>query len=329
MKVLTYFSQLQCLKDEGCVVTIGNFDGLHIAHRKIFTDLKAAAKKKKAKTLVITFARDNETMTSLRCKPLLTSLDHKLLLMQEMGIDYCFVFKLSPRLQSIAAVDFLNDVLFKKFPIKRLVVGYNFRFGKDRVGCTRLIREFAAARHIECHIENEMRYKAACVSSTRIRSLVAEGELRVVASLLKRHYSVLAEVVSGAGRGTSLGFPTANLHVYSEVLPPCGVYMVKVSILDIVRKKDSQGEILTPHFLKKDVIGVLNIGFTPTFVAQVKGNTVPIVEVHILDYAGDIRGKMVEVMFYKRVREERGYSSVDELCAQIDVDIRQTRKYFC
>jgi len=323
MKVFQYFSELKKWNTKNIVCTIGNFDGVHSAHQKILSDLNLLAKKRNAKSFVITFKNHPLQVGKQKEKPILTSVPHKLILFDRAGIDACFVLAFNKRFKEMSPNDFLSKVLFNHFRISHLTVGYNFFFGKNRAGNTELIAESAKERGIDFSVVNSIRMQNEVVSSSRIRELVTEGKMQRVEKMLGRKYSVLATVVKGAGRGTELGFPTANLDVHSEVLPPKGVYIVHVNAC-----RNTLGSFGKVRDVKHDCCytpykGVLNLGVTPTF-----GSHIPFhAEVHIPNVKQDFRGKLLEVTFYDKIRDEKKFASAADLCAQISKDLRRVKDY--
>ncbi len=326
MYIIKHFTQLREWEKEGFVCTIGNFDGVHIAHKKIMSNVKRIAKKRRKRSLVITFDYHPLQVGAEKKKPILTFLDHKLLLLSRAHIDACFVFSFRKELRNVDADSFLRKILFKKFPIEHLIVGYNFRFGKDRKGTPRLIQDVARKYDVSCSVQQQVLYNNNRISSTRLRMLVARGKLAIAEKMLGRKYSVFATVVSGAGRGkTILGFPTANLDVHSEVLPPQGVYVVRVTVHETSMSNTKKGKKFNEHCLGKKLLGVLNFGSSPTF----DDGTPTHAEVHIINGVKDnLRGKLLEVEFYKRIRNERKFPSVQSLCRQIETDIKYAVRYF-
>lgn len=324
MIIIETFKELEKWKSERFVATIGNFDGLHIAHQKIIHSVVREAKKKKMLSMVITF-RNHPLQTGPRKKkPVLTAHDHKMLLLQRAGVDVCFVFSFNERLKKMKPIDFLEKTLFARFPLHALYVGYNFRFGKDRAGTTKMIEHYAKKYAVRCHIEKRVVSKNAKISSSRIRELITKGYLKQAAELLGKRYSVFADVVRGRGRGSLLGFPTANLDVHSEVLPPDGVYIVKVAIWNVRLKRLAKGIQVNETCVHKNLIGVMNLGLQPTF--DDAGCFCP--EVHILNLSENVRNKLLEVTFFKRIRAEKRFVSAPQLCLQIGKDIDQAQEFF-
>jgi len=328
MIVLQHLTQLKQCDRRPIVATIGNFDGVHSAHRKILQTVKRTARQKKARTMVITFNNHPHHVGAQKKKPILTSLLHRLILFKRDAIDLCYVFNFTVRLKNSSAEDFLKNILFKHFPLTHIIVGYNFRFGKNRTGTPAMIAAYARSKGIGCTIVKPIKQKQKKISSSRIRSLIAGGKLKQAETLLGKPYSMFAHIVRGEGRGKKLGYPTANLDVHSEVLPPEGVYIVTVAIWHVEKKREKKGIVLKESLAEEDLIGVLNLGHKPTFRKTTHKLAIPCAEVHIIDFFANIRDKLLEITFVKKIRDERKFSDHSMLCSQIKKDIVQTKRYF-
>ena len=324
MIVFDNFTQLKRWHNIKFVCTIGNFDGLHMAHQKLLRAVKHTAKRSHVRSLVITFRNHPQQVGKTKKKPILTSLQHKLVLLKHAGIDYCFVFSFHPALKNLSPEQFLHDVLFKRFPIAYIIVGYNFRFGKNRKGTPAVVDTYASHEGIRLTVQKPFTMGGMRISSSRIRKLISQGKLSKAGHLLGRRYSIFATVVRGLGRGTSLGFPTANLDVHSEVLPPCGGYIVKVNVWDIRFERTRRGTLIHDRILNKNLTGVCNLGYAPTF-GDVRS---PRAEVHIPGFTCNFKGKLLEVTFYDKIRKEKKFASPLELRKQIEKDIHKAILYF-
>ncbi len=324
MIVLDTYDQLKKFSKIDCVCTIGNFDGVHKAHQKLLGVIKRTAASKHARSLVITFKNHPHQVGKKKKKPILTSLEHKLFLLKRSGVDLCFVFSFNSFFKNLSPEKFLQDILFKKFSISELIIGYNFRFGRNREGNAALVRRHALRRGIKLVVQKPLKIGDVRVSSSLIRSLVSRGKLIQAQRLLGRKYSVFANVVKGRGRGTLLGFPTANLDLHSEVMPPTGVYIVKVNIWDINFKKTKKGTIVSEKLINENVTGVCNLGYTPTF-----GDVpYPKAEVHFPGLKADFKDKLLEVTFYHKIRNEKKFPTVSKLKKQIEHDVKKAVLYF-
>ena len=318
MIVLDSYAQLKRWRAIHFVGTIGNFDGLHVAHQKLLNAVKRAAHSKHSRSLVITFKNHPHQVGKSKKKPILTALQHKLFLLERMNVDFCFVFSFRSALKNLSAEDFLSRILLKKFPLSNLMVG------KNRRGTPALVKKYASRTGITLTIQEQFKLAGVRVSSTCIRKLISRGELTTAERLLGRKYSVFATAVKGHGRGMALGYPTANLDVHSEVLPPLGSYIVKVHVWDIRVKRTKMGTYMHDRLLDKNIIAVCNLGYAPTF-GDIR---TPRTEVHMTRYRRNFTGKLLEVTFYKRIRKEKKFRAVSELRKQIARDIQKSRVYF-
>ncbi len=291
----------------GCVATIGNFDGVHLGHQAILRQLAARGRELGRPSLVMTFEPHPQEFFARETKPArLARLREKLAALAEAGVDRVLVARFDARLAAMSAEDFIGDLLVAKLGVEYLVIGDDFRFGKGRAGDFGLLERAGAACGFEVAHTPTFVVDGARVSSTRVREVLADGELALAARLLGRPYAVHGRVAHGDKRGRTIGFPTANVHLHREVTPLSGVYAVRLL-----------GAAPAP------LAGVANLGQRPTV-----GGTRNQLEVHLFDFCGDLYGRAVRVEFCARLREERRFGSLEALKAQIDADARQARAFF-
>lgn len=295
------------LKDP--VTAIGIFDGIHLGHRRVIKKvLNAAGPKRDA--VVITF--DPHPQTVLRPKktpPRIMSIEHRVRILEKMGIDAVVIIKFTSFLAEMTPEDFIKRVI-SGMGAKQVYVGSNFYFGKGKGGDVAALERIAFSCGIEVKTVNPVRYKGRIASSTWLRKLISSGNIEKAEKLLRRPVSVLGTVVSGDRRGASLGFPTANIDPHQEVIPPPGVYAVKVGIEN------------------KLFNGVLNIGFKPTFYGRsLKRRKEPHIEVHIVGFKGVLYGREIEIFFLKRLRRERKFKTADELKRRVEKDLFQAEQF--
>ena len=289
------------------VVTIGNFDGVHVGHRRIVQEAVSLAGERKLTSVVMTFEpHPIKVMKPGNGPPLITLGEQKLRLINDADIDVIFFIPFTKQFAEISARDFVQNILIKRIGMKELIVGYDYVFGRNREGNIKLLQEMGNHFDFAVHVVEPIRIDDSLVSSTSIRKLVHEGSLSKARALLGRDYQISGTVVKGKNRGGRLlGFPTANLKLIDELTPKVGVYAVKVLIDDQTYE------------------GLTNVGYNPTF-----GNGVFSVETHILDFSGDLLGKSIRVNFIQRLRDEKNFETIGDLADQIGEDVKDARALF-
>ncbi|MDP2927371.1 MAG: riboflavin biosynthesis protein RibF [Candidatus Omnitrophota bacterium] len=281
------------------VVALGVFDGLHLGHRNI---LQAAVKKAgqiKGTSLVLTFFPHPQGKESLY------SLEHRLRLIAELGVDVCIVVNFSRSFAKISAQDFIAKILVEKIRASFVYVGRNFRFGSQAAGDYRLLVKEAKRYKFRVKIFDVVKSGGLTISSTVIRRLIKNSKIKEAGELLGRRVSVLGTVIRGSRMGRLLGFPTANIKAHHEVIPPAGIYAVQIV------------------FSKKKYNGVCYIGKRPTIHLKNKAMRI---EVHIFDFHKNIYGKVLEIQFIKLIRLDQKFANLKDLSAQIQKDIISCRK---
>ncbi len=285
------------------VMTIGNFDGVHRGHKVLFQRVVDWAKKLGGQSVVMTFdPHPLQVLAPSRGPDFITSHGKKLELIEAEGIDATIVIPFSRDFAQISAHDFVKDLLVDRIGVKGIVVGYDYRFGRNREGDIRLLRELGSRYGFQVEMVSGIELDGTLVSSTAIRQLIRNGEIHEAERLLGRPYEIVGRVVKGRERGRLLGFPTANVDIQRQVPPKPGVYAVEVDI---------EGET---H------MGAANFGWNPTF-----GDPTPSLEVHVLDFDGDLYGKEIAVRFVERIRDERRFPGPEALVAQIRQDVETVR----
>jgi riboflavin kinase/FMN adenylyltransferase len=282
------------------VVALGVFDGVHLAHMRILEAALDWARRLKVKTVLVTFWPHPQK------EPSIYSLEHRLRLISQAGINVSIVICFNKTFARVSAENFVKKILLEKIKAKCILVGKNFRFGRGAEGDYKLLGKLAKQYGFKLRVFPVVRINNRTVSSTYIRRLIIQGNLSLARKLLTRPVSVLGTVKRGDSLGRRLGFPTANIDPHHEVLPPSGVYAVKIRL----------GE----HSLK----GACYIGSKPTF----KDKSEKGVEVYILNFKKNIYTQYLEIYFMKRIRKERKLRSSQGLIAQIKKDISSTRAYF-
>jgi len=297
----------------GSAAAVGVFDGFHLGHAKIIETLRAESRRLGVRSCVLTFRTHPRGVVTDDSPALVTSFEHRLVLLERAGVDAVVGVDFTADLAAMTARDFIERVARDGLGARALVVGHDASFGASREADASGIREIASEAHIQATVVGPVLVDGEPVSSTRVRERILKGDLPGAERLLGRRVSVLGRVVTGRGIGRTLGFPTANLDVHHEVRPPHGVYATWAIF------EDMGGERLA---------SVTNVGFSPTFVEEgaPEGEPERRIEVHLLDAPpGDLLGRVIEAEFVKGLREERRFASDAELSAQIARDAAEAR----
>jgi riboflavin kinase / FMN adenylyltransferase len=305
MQVFRTFEELAKHSQKVCLA-IGVFDGVHLGHQRVMGQARDDARAANGTAVVLTF--DPHPMRILqpdKAPLLLTSTDHKLALIDKLGMDACLLLTFDQPFSLTPPEQFINTVAHQTNQLQEICVGTRFRFGHDRAGDVRLMEALAPRYGFVAKEIQSVMLGEEMISSTAIRQHVLNGRLDNAAAMLGRTFSILGTVESGDQRGRELGFPTANLNPHDEVLPPDGIYAVRVVVG------------------KEQLGGVVNIGVRPTFAdAQPRR----VLEVHILDFTRELYGQKVEVLFLSKLRNEQKFSSAETLKTQIAADVRAARQ---
>jgi riboflavin kinase/FMN adenylyltransferase len=281
------------------VVALGVFDGVHLAHRKILLAAVKQAHAINGTSMVVTFWPHPQKENSIY------SLEHRLRLLSELGLDVCVVIRFNKKFSRVSAEGFVKNILLKQIGAHHLYVGKNFHFGKGAKGNFKTLQELSSRHNLKLKLFDVVKRNNQVMSSTYIRRLINRGELDAAAKILGRPVSILGTVIKGASIGKRLGFPTANIDPHHEVIPPSGVYMVKVI------------------FNNRGLKGICYIGSRPTFNAQKKN-----IEVYIFNFKKNIYGKYLEILFIEKIREDIKFSSPADLVKQIKKDLILVKKRF-
>jgi len=289
------------------VLALGNFDGLHRGHLKIIERVRRGAVERAATALVLTFdPHPPRIVRPEKAPPLLMTLDQKLGALEKAGVQGVAIVRFTQELSQWDPERFVKGVLVDWLRVAEVWVGADFLFGRNRSGNFTMLRTLGAQHGFRAEKIDAVRYKDFVVSSTRIRRLVAEGRVDEAGALLGHHVTLAGVVVRGAGRGTALGVPTANVRTDNELWPPNGVYATTATV----------GSVVYPS--------VTNIGVRPTF----QDLSTPAIEVHLLGVERDLYDQQIAVGFIQRLRDERRFADVDGLKAQLEADVRRVRRLF-
>ena len=294
MKILSNFN----LEQLPCVITIGNFDGVHLGHQALITEVKKRAHDLGLESAVITFEPNPKDYFSHdKLQTRISSLREKIELFNDLKIDRVHIIKFNQEFSKVTANQFIS-ILIDKLKVKEIVIGEDFCFGSGRKGGIKQL----SASSMNLNIQNKILIGDTRISSTSIRNLLANDNLEEANKFMGRPYSISGKVVHGEKRGRLIGFPTANIHMKHNRPPLKGVFAVKFQ----------------NHF------GVANLGIRPS----IKGENKLQLEVHLLNFSSDLYDQHVSVIFLKKLRDEKKFKSLDELKEQITLDVTKAKLFF-
>ncbi|MBP9854089.1 MAG: bifunctional riboflavin kinase/FAD synthetase [Candidatus Omnitrophica bacterium] len=288
------------------VLAIGVFDGVHVGHQKLIKKAVERAKVKRGQTIVMTFAP--HPVKVLRPEiylPYITSIPHRLQLIESLGVDVCIVVRFTKSFAQLSPENFIQRYLVDHIRPEEILVGEEFRFGRNREGTIETFQQAGAKLGFTADPMKSVKGLNGKIGSSAIRKLIAAGNISEAAQYLGRFVSLLGKVIKGDGRGKKIGFPTANIMLDDEVLPPLGVYVVLVKL---------------DHQTFK---GMANVGHRPSFKDQ--GSPITL-EVHIFDFDKNIYGKNILIEFVEKIREEKKFPNVDSLTSQLSKDAAISKK---
>ena len=294
--------------EQGCVLSIGNFDGIHTGHKKVITKLALRGKAMKLPTVVMLFEpQPLEFFLGENAPSRLMRLREKIIQFKRLPIDKLLVVKFNQFMANYEAEDFIFDFLVKKLNVKHLIIGDDFHFGKARCGNYAMLKEKGQEFGFQVEDTSSYYVDKNRVSSTLIRDALGSGDLSTAKLMLGRDYSVCGRVAHGKKRGRTIGFPTANILMFRKNTPIAGVFAVTMTGID-----------------NKEIQGIANVGTRPT----VEGGNKVILETHLIDFNQDIYGQYVEVHFKQKIRDEIRFQSLDDLKTQIKKDIVIAKRVF-
>jgi len=291
--------------DEASIVTIGTFDGVHLGHQQILKQLINTSRKSKLKSVLLTFFPHPRMVLqpdiSMR---LIQTIQEREKALQKTGLDYLVIHPFSTEFSRLSADDYVKQILVEQLNVRKVVVGYDHRFGRNRTASLEDMYHYADIHEFEVIEINAEKIESTAVSSTKIRKAIDEGNIELANTYLGHSFTIEGMVIDGDKRGRELSYPTANIDLQNQhkIVPKQGVYLVKSKL---------KGRV---------VYGMMNIGTKPTF-----DTTMPSIEVHFLDWNGDLYGQAVQVELLKWVREERKFKTVKDLQAQIQTDEQNCR----
>jgi riboflavin kinase / FMN adenylyltransferase len=288
------------------VLTIGNYDGLHVGHKKIIQEVIEKAAAVSGTSMLMTFyPHPLSVLRPDNHSGLITPPAIKSQLIEEAGIDVLIIVPFTAQFREVTPESFVKDILLGLLSIKGLIVGYDFRFGKEGRGDIGMLKAFSEVHGFFFEVVSAVTLDGDKIGSNRIRRLLVEGDVRKASRFLGRPYMVKGTIAKGQGRGKGIGFPTINLETNFELVPKEGVYITEAK---------ANGRLYP---------SVTNIGHNPTF-----GENQLTIETFLLDFDGDLYGTEVSLLFHERIREEMKFESVEALVDRIRIDVGIARRYF-
>ena len=287
------------------VLTMGTFDGVHLGHQKILSKVIHIAKAQNALSVVLTFFPHPRMVLqpdiSMR---LIQTIQEREKALQKTGLDYLVIHPFSTEFSRLSADDYVKQILVEQLNVRKVVVGYDHRFGRNRTASLEDMYHYADIHEFEVIEINAEKIESTAVSSTKIRKAIDEGNIELANTYLGHSFTIEGMVIDGDKRGRELSYPTANIDLQNphKIVPKQGVYLVKSNLEDRI------------------IYGMMNIGTKPTFNAAM-----PSIEVHFFDWNGNLYGQAVQVELLKWVREERKFNTVEELQTQIQADEQYCR----
>jgi len=292
---------------EGSIVTIGTFDGVHLGHQQILKQLIDTSQQSKLKSVLLTFFPHPRMVLQPDIPMrLIQTIEEREKALRKTGLDYLVIHPFSEKFSRLSADDYVKQILVEKLNVRKVVVGYDHRFGRNRTASLEDMYNYADIYDFEVIEIDAKKIKSTAVSSTKIRKAIDEGDIALANSYLGDPFTLEGVVVHGDKRGRELSYPTANIELQNKhkIIPKQGVYLIQ---------SDLDNQV---------VYGMMNIGTKPTF-----DTTNPSIEVHFFDWNGDLYDQTLQVKLLKWVREEQKFDSVEELQAQIHADERYCRSY--
>jgi len=306
MDIITSIDKIDIIQKS--VVTIGNFDGLHMGHQVLIKKATEYAKSNNISSVVFTFK--NHPVNYFKpnsIKNIITN-DDKVRILESMGVDYIINIPFDEYMTKISGLDFVKEILLDTLGAKKIIVGYDFTFARNKEGNINLLQELSSKYGFKLEIVNPIKLDDIRISSTYIRNLILNGNIENVYKYLGRNYKLSGEVIHAKKLGRTIGFPTANISINKDmIIPKVGIYATKVYV---------NGEIY---------YGATNIGYNPT----VNGDRLSI-ETNILEFNEDIYGKVITIEFLERIRDEKKFNGIEELKKQLQKDTNFVyKKYIC
>lgn len=294
-------------KKHSTILTIGTFDGVHVGHQKIIERLNQIKSKNKDRSVILTFfPHPRKILNQGNEIKWLNTMDEKVQLLDKFGLDHLIIEPFTKAFSELSALDFVKNILVDQLYTKSLVIGYNHQFGNNREGNFEQLVKNGEIFHFDVEKITAQEIEDVSVSSTKIRKAVENGHIKKANAYLGYNYLLTGKIVKGQGLGRKLNYPTINLNIKEtyKLIPKTGVYIVK-TVID-----------------KRTFFGIMNIGFRPTVNGKSKT-----IEIHLLDFSGDLYGENMQIEVLKRLRDEKKFNSLDDLILQINKDEISARKW--
>lgn len=294
-------------KEQLSVLTIGTFDGVHIGHQKIIERLNQIKSENFERSMILTFyPHPRMVLDQSNDIKMLTTMEEKIHLLEKFGLDDLIIEPFTKEFSRLSALDFVRNILVNQLNIKKLVIGYDHHFGKNREGNFEQLSEYGELYDFKVEEISAQEIESVSVSSTKIRKAIEAGDMERANKYLGYNYLLTGEIVRGQGIGRKINFPTVNLHIKEDykLIPNKGVYIVRA------------------NFNNKSIFGIMNIGFRPTVGG--KGQTI---EIHLLDFKENLYGSNMQIEVLMRLRDEKKFESIEELSAQITQDEKSARNW--
>ena len=307
VKKLTYYKNFNIKKNhQKSIILIGNFDGVHLGHQKLFDSAKKHKKKENLKIGVVTFDPIPKMFFNKKLKNYrISNLNQKLSIFKKFKVDFVINKKFDKKFSKIKCNNFISEIIYKKLNPKIIFVSNNFRFGNKREGDVKLLKLLEKKYNYKIINPPTLKKKNKTISSTLIRKLLTDGKLNLANNYLNRNWSIEGVVKKGRNMGKKIGFPTCNIDIENYVIAKPGVYAVKVNILNS----------------NKILKGIANLGYRPTF-----NQKKILLEVNIFNFSGNLYNKKLTVEFIKFIRGEKKFKGMDQLKKQIKLDIKSAKR---
>ena len=305
MKIYKSYQEFSNIKKQS-IVTIGTFDGVHIGHQEIIKKLVQNTKEKNGESVILTFfPHPRIVLQKSNTIKLLNTIDEKIELLQKCGLDNLIIQAFTKEFSRLTALDFVREILVRHLQTKKLIIGYDHRFGRNREGDFKQLREYSETYNFELAEIPAQDIQDITVSSTKIRNALEEGSIEIANSYLGYHYMLTGKVVRGEALGRQYNYPTINIDIKEpyKLVPKSGVYIIETKINN------------EPYY------GIMNIGKRPTLNGKRKT-----IEVHLLDFDQNLYGKKIQVGLLKRLRNEQKFDSIEQLFVQIKKDEATARE---